>query len=654
MSHAGDPTALTTGEPAHAAPAAPTDSAPAAQAAPAVADDTDDNRGNLVAADAPDDNVGNTVAAAPKPADDEEDGPAPGNELHPAPKAAARPQGEGGERGKKRRGKKPEGAEGTAAPRERGERGERNGQGHKGAAADAQHRAFKVGDKVRAKILSLGQGGALCDLWGKEKGVLDLRELAEDMAEAGEGDAVDVVVLQDGVRGGNLVVTRDPSRAERGRELIAQAFNAGEPIEALVTGFNKGGLELDVSGVRGFCPSSQVDVRIPNQADLQALVLRREPFKVMQIVDGGREVVLSRRALREGAVRARAEEAIKSLKVGDRVTGRVVSVRDHGIFLDLGGVEGRIQLGEMSHDRGARPQDIAKVGDELEALVLRIDIPTPAAEAPAAEGLATEAPAEAAPAESTEAPAAEGEARGKGRDRDRDRKKARPSRQPEGTPRVELSRRAIEPDPWGEVNKKYRIGSLHKGKVARMQPFGAFIELERGVDGLLHVSEIGDKRINHPNEVLQEGQEVLVRVAKIDKGQRRIALSLVPEGVTEEDLKASVQPRVGLVTMAKIVEHDAIGVWAQLHNTVGKIGRGLIPPPESAQPRGTDLKKAIPVGSDVKVKVVELDRGRLKLSIRAAHQDEERQAYRAYQAHANSTTVGTSLADKLKKLNLPK
>ncbi len=674
MSHAGDSTALPTGEPDPAAPAAPTDPAPVAAVAPAVADDdADDNRGNTAAPEL-DDNRGNIVAA-PEAAPDEDEGPAPGNELHPAPKAA-RPQGASGPQGpqgegRKRREKKPraEGqgeANGAARPQGGG-----GGHGAKGNP-DAQHRAFKVGDKVRAKIVTLGQGGALCDLWGKETGVLDLRELADDMPDAAEGDAVDVVVVQDGVRGGNLVVTRDPSRAERGRELIAQAFNAGEPIEALVTGFNKGGLELDVSGVRGFCPSSQVDVRIPNQHDLQALVLRREPFKVMQVVDGGREVVLSRRALRESSVREMAAEAIKNLKVGDRVTGRVVSVRDHGIFLDLGGVEGRIQLGEISHDRGARPQDIAKVGDELEALVLRIDIPTPApaepaaAEPAAAEPAGAEAPAEgaeAAASEGAEPAAAEGaepaaEARGpkgrEGRDRDRDRKKARPTRLPEGTPRVELSRRAIEPDPWAEVNKKYRIGSLHRGKVARMQPFGAFIELERGVDGLMHVSEIGDKRINHPNEVLKEGQEVFVRVTKIDKGQRRIALSMVPEGVTEEDLKGSVQPRVGLVTMAKIVEHDAIGVWAQLHNTVGKLGRGLIPPPESAQPRGTDLKKAIPVGSDVKVKVIELDRGRLKLSIRAAHQDEERQAYRAYQAHANTTTVGTSLADKLKKLVLPK
>jgi small subunit ribosomal protein S1 len=365
-------------------------------------------------------------------------------------------------------------------------------------------------------------------------------------------------------------------------------------------------------------------------------VLRREPFKVMQIVDGGREVVLSRRALREGAVRERAEEAIKSLKVGDRVTGRVVSVRDHGIFVDLGGVEGRIQLGEMSHDRGARPQDIAKVGDEIEALVLRIDIPTPAAEAPAAEGLATEAPAEAAEAPPrTEAPAAEGEARGEGR-RDRDRKKARPSRQPEGTPRVELSRRAVEPDPWGDVHKRYPHRQPAQGQGG---PDAALRRLHRaraGVDGLLHVSEIGDKRINHPNEVLQEGQEVTVRVAKIDRASaaspsprargrhrgRPQGLGAAPCGHRHhgQDRRARRHRRVG---------PDSTTPWA-------RSGARLIPPPDSAQPRGTDLKKAIPVGSDVKVKIVELDRGRLKLSIRAALQDEERQAYRAYQQQANS------------------
>jgi small subunit ribosomal protein S1 len=231
-------------------------------------------------------------------------------------------------------------------------------------------------------------------------------------------------------------------------------------------------------------------------------------------------------------------------------------------------------------------------------------------------------------------------------------KRPRFSRLPEGTPRVELSRRAVEKDPWSDVPRRYPVHSVHKGKVARMQPFGAFVELEKGVDGLLHVSEIGDKRLNHPNEVLKDHQEVNVRELKIDTKARRIALGMLPEGVTEEQLKAAPQLRVGLVAMAKVVEHDSAGIWAQLNDAFGKNGRGIILPADSNIPKGQDLRKALPVGKEVRVKVVELDRGRLRLSIRAVLQDEERAAYRAYQQQATSTTVGTSLADKLKKLNL--
>ncbi len=522
--------------------------------------------------------------------------------------------------------------------------------------AGPAHRAFKIGDKVRARVLSVGTGGVLCDLWGKEKGVLDLRELAVDNPEPKVGDAVEVIVLQDGARGGFLVVTRDPRRAEQGREAASNAFNAGEPVEGLVTGLNKGGLEVDVGGVRAFCPSSQVDVRLPSQTELQNLVLSRELFRITSVIEGGREIVVSRRMLREGAVRERAEAAAANFKVGDRVKGIVVSVREHGIYVDLGGIEGRIQLQELSHDRGTRPQDVARVGDEIEAEVLRIDIPpAPNPEEAAAATDAAAAPVTDAPAEETHEAAAEAPAEGAEGSADaagRDRRKPRFSRRPEGTPRVELSRRRVEPDPWSDLHVRFPIGSVHKGKVARMQPFGAFVELEKGVDGLLHVSEIGDRRIEHPNEVLKDGQEITVRVTKIDRGQRRIGLAMLPEGVTAEQLKQSVQPRVGLVTTAKIVEHESFGVFAQLDNTVGKVGRGLIMPQDSNQPRGTDLKKALPIGSEVKVKVVEVERGRLKLSIRAAIHDEERQAYRAYQQQANATTVGVSLADKLRKLNL--
>lgn len=643
MSHAGDPNAPPPGENEAPTATAPLASVAAVSAAPEASDD-DDNRGNTI-----DPNLKSADADA------EDDGPSPGNELHPAPAAAEGAQGAQGRREKKNRdGKGRDGKDRPArqnAGQNPGQGGGQRPRGDKGGADP--HRSFKVGDKVRAKVVELSPVAVLCDLWGKEKGVLDLRELAPDLAEVQVGDMVDVIVLQDGARGGNLVVTRDAERAQKGKEFVAQAHAAGEPIEALVTGFNKGGLELDVNGVRGFCPASQIDVRMLAQPELQALVLKRELFKIVQITDGGREVVLSRRALREGEVKARAEEAIKAIKIGDVVKGRVVAVRDHGIFLDLGGVEGRIQLTELSHDRGTRPQDVARIGDELEAKVLRIDIPVERPAAPAAEAAPEAAPAETAPAAEAAPATDEASAEG-GRGKRGDKKPQRFSRLPEGTPRVELSRRAVLVDPWQDVHKRYAVGSLHRGKVARMQEFGAFIELEKGVDGLLHVSEIGEKRIKHPNEVLKDAQEVHVRVSKVDRGQRRIALTLVPEGMTEEDLKQSVQPRVGLVTTAKIVEHDAIGVWAQLTGAIGKLGRGLIPPPDTNQPRGADLKKALPVGQEVRVKVVEFDRGRLKLSIRAALQDEERQAYRAYQASANATTVGTSLADKLKKLSLSK
>jgi small subunit ribosomal protein S1 len=588
-------------------------------------------------------------AADGEPADGEEGPeaggaePDPGNAINdPNKKKRRRKKGRGA-------GQSAEGAGNQGAPSS----GNGNYPTHNNGPA---HRAFKIGDKVRARVLEIGNGGVLCDLWGKEKGVLDLRELQVDNPEPKAGDAVEVIVLQDGARGGYLVVTRDLARAERGREMAAQAYNANEPVEGLVTGLNKGGLEVDVSGVRAFCPSSQVDVRLPSLPELQAMVLSRELFRVTSMIEGGRELVVSRRALREGEVRERAEQAAANLKVGDRVKGVVVSVRDHGIYVDLGGIEGRIQLQEISHDRGARPHDVARVGDEIEALVLRIDIPAPApktaeaeaaAGAPATEG--AEAPAEGAAEMTTEA--AGDESRDRGGDRDR-AKKARFSRRPEGTPRVELSRRAIEVDPWSDVHKRFPIGTVHKGKVARMQPFGAFVELEKGLDGLLHVSEIGDRRIEHPNEVLKDGQDVTVRVTKIDRQAKRIGLALLPEGVTEDQLKQSVQPRPGMITTAKIVEHESFGVFAQLENTVGKVGRGLIMPQDSNVPRGGDLRKAFPIGMEVKVKIVEIERGRLKLSIKAAIHDEERQAYRAYQQQSNSTTVGVSLADKLRKLNL--
>lgn len=548
-------------------------------------------------------------------------------------------------------------------------RGKKNGDGAsaEGAAAPAQDvRKFKAGDALRARIVEIGESSATVDLWGKEQGTIDLKELLElgekEGAPKAVGDSIDVTVIHDGMRGGSVVVSCDPDRVQKGRAKVKEAFESGAVIEGLVTGMNKGGLEVDVFGVRGFCPSSQIDVRFPPTVSPKSLVGQKIEFKVTSIVDDGKEAIVSRRALMEASVRARAEELKSQIKPGDLVKGTVISVKEYGVFLDLNGIEGLIHLTEMSHNRSARPSDLFKVGDEVEAKVLKITAgdPVPAVGEKAEKSEKseksekTDAPAEAAetPAATAEgAEAAPAEGANKNKDNNKKDRRDREKRRDPGPalPRVMLSRKAVEKDPWEDAHKQYPPGSVHTGKVARMQPFGAFIELSSGLDGLLHVSELGQgRRIENPEEILSMGQSVTVKVEKVDRGQRRIALSLLPDGMTKEQLATAVTVRVGMIGKAKVVGHEGPGLHAEIEGAFGKFAKGYVHEKDSAQPRGADLKKALPVGTIINVKVVEIERGRVKLSIKDAARDEERQAYKAYQREANKTTVGTSLADKLR------
>ena len=598
-----------------------------------------------------------------------------------------------GTKKKRRRGKKSRksdgaGAEGAAV----GEKSADKEKSHKHSGADT-HRAFHVGDQLRGRILEVGDAAVLVDLWGKEQAVIDRAEFAEAGAtatpenpapELAAGEVFDVFVVQDGARGGSVVVTLDMRRGERARAAVQHAFETNEAIAGLVTGVNRGGLEVDLSGMRAFCPSSQIDPRYPPPVAPRKLVLTRQTFKVTSIVDDGREAIVSRRSTVEAELRARAEEARGRIVIGSTVEGKVTSVREYGVFVDLDGIEGVIHVTELTHLRGLRPSEIVKVGDVIQAKVLKVtggsqrpadDKEQPAApaasestdegegeaitaaekaieqhgeesEAAAAASEETAGDTEPVDAGSTETnPATEGTKKPPAK---KDRKRVRP--EVLTLPRVVLSRRAIEPDPWAEMDKRFPQGSVLVGKVVRMQPFGAFVELAPGIDGLLHVSELGDgKRLEHPNEVLKDGQTITVRVQRVDRGAHRIALGLLPDGVTEEQMRSAVVPKVNGVYKAHVVELENSGVvWAQIDGAIGKTGKGVIPPNESNQPRGTDMRRVYPVGTEVTVKVLEMDRGRLRLSIRAALHDEERQAYRAYQKQASAKTVGVSLADKLR------
>lgn len=400
------------------------------------------------------------------------------------------------------------------------------------------------------------------------------------------------LVHNDGGRGGLVVLTHHPKRVSKSKPVVAEASKSGALVFGLVTGTIKGGVEVDVDGLRAFAPASHVDLR-PG-ADLSHLVGKRLPFAVTQYAKRGRDVVLSRRSMLESEAKEKREEALKKLEMGSVVDGVVRTVVPFGAFVDVGGVEGLVPLSEMSHNRADQPKDVFKVGEPARVKILRVD------------------------------------EKGK----------------------LWLSRKAAIEDPWGQVAQKYAVGSRHKGKVARLQPFGAFIELEPGIDGLIRAADLSVKRIEHPQEVVKVGDEIDVVVAHVDPKQHRIALHPAPTGEAANETPQRVQ--LHKTVKVVVVNVEQAGLTVRVLGATGRNARGFISASATATPRGTELRKLFPVGKELEAKIIEHDprRGELKLSIKALNEETERNAYQQYRAQVKREAKFGTLADLLAKRNI--
>ncbi len=397
------------------------------------------------------------------------------------------------------------------------------------------------------------------------------------------------VVHNDGARGGLVVLTHHPKRLEKAKGLVEKASVEKTTILGLVTGVIKGGIEVDVDGLRAFAPGSHVDLRLG--ADLSHLVAKRLPFYVTQYAKRGRDVVLSRRAMLEDESRKARSEALAKLKVGEEIEGIVRSVVPFGAFVDVGGVEGLVPLQEMSHNRGDGPSDVFKAGEPTRVVVTKID--------------------------------------DKGK--------------------IWLSHKATIPDPWQQVAQKYATGTRHAGKVVRLQPFGAFIELEPGVDGLLHTQDLSVKRIDTPDEVVKVGDAIEVTVAHVDPSDHKIALHPALQGDAANEAPQKVAPHKPV--KAKIVAIESGGLVVRLLGVTGRNARGYVTSAGTGTPRGTELRKAFKVDQLIDAKVIEMDprRGEVKLSIKALSEDQERSAYQQYRQQLKAEarfTFGDLLAKK--------
>jgi small subunit ribosomal protein S1 len=453
---------------------------------------------------------------------------------------------------------------------------------------------FSRGEKVRGRVIGVNDEWIFLDLGAKGEGIVTATELKGGAEERSVviGDWLDAYFLGD--EDGEIRLTTRITGADASRNLLEEAFEAKIPVEGSVQKEIKGGFEVLVGGNRCFCPYSQMDLF---RQDAATYVGQTLSFLIADFQEGGRNIVLSRRQLLEAERRQRYEELRATLEVGTRVTGVVRAIEAFGAFVDLGGVDALIPNAELSWGRGADPREVVTLGQKVEAQVVELDW---------------------------------------------DRK------------RIALSLKRLTPDPWSHIHELLREEQVMIGRVATLAQYGAFVEILPGIDGLLHVSRLSlGKRINHPREVLKEGDQISVRIDSIDAEQRRLTLSLETSGEQETPSQGSTRPEtsisVGSVVTARVEAVKLFGVLARLPD--GRIG--LIPVAELLMSQKAALRRHYKQDQPITVQILEITEGgkRLRLSERAAKEAGEASQVAEYLTESRGSKhagLGT-LGDLLKK-----
>jgi small subunit ribosomal protein S1 len=467
-------------------------------------------------------------------------------------------------------------------------------------------KSFDEGETVSGTVVSLGQDVAFVDVGGKGEATIDMEELrdADGELDVQVGDVVQAVVVS--TKGG-LRLSYKLARGAASRQRLHDAYAARLPVEGRVEKSIKGGFEVRIGGQRAFCPISQIDNAFTEDPSIHEGQVYT--FRIIEIKDDGKDLVVSRRALLEEEEQLRAEEVRATIVPGADLPGRVASVRAYGAFVDLGGgIQGLLHVSEMGWSRVSDPAQIVQPGDEITVRVLRVD-----------------------------------DEQGK----------------------ISLGLKQLQADPWTKIEGTHAVGQVLTGRVTRLADFGAFIELSPGIEGLAHVSTFPPSgRRDAWKESAQPGAEVAVEVLSIDAGRKRIGVCVLEEGSVRAQSAASGAPvpersdRPEIVPGARLIgkveRHESYGVFVFL--APGRTG--LVPAAETGVDRGGDLRKAFPVGSDLEVVVLEVEPGgrRISLSHKAVHEAEERreaQAYEERQEQGQGEGLG-SLADQLRNAMKPK
>ena len=462
--------------------------------------------------------------------------------------------------------------------------------------ASIKAKRIEKGQIVEGTVVAIGSEVAFVDVGGKGEATIAIDELkdADGDIEVAVGDRVQAMVVS---TAGGLVLSRKLARGAVTDRQLEDAFHTGLPVEGRVERAVKGGYEVRIGRMRAFCPFSQIDTVRTEPSAHEGRVYE---FRITEYKEGGRNLIVSRRALLEEKQQADAAAIRQSIAEGAVLKGRVTTVREFGAFVDLGGgVQGLLHVSEMGWSRITDPSQVVRPGDEIEVKVLAVD---------------------------------------------------------EARQKISLGLKQLTADPWSRVEDTYQVGQVCTGRVTRVTDFGAFVELEPGVEALAHASTFAPTgRTDDWSKAMTRGTTGAFEILSLEPERKRIGVALVPEGTARASSAASPRAEIapGARLTGKVERHEKFGVFVFL----GPGRTGLIPMSETGVAREGDVTKAFPVGADVEVVVLEVDPAgrRIRLSVKAIQDAQEAEELREYSERQSGRSEGFgSLADKLRGALAPR
>jgi len=415
------------------------------------------------------------------------------------------------------------------------------------------------GSVVKGKVIAIEAGQAIIDVGYKMEGRVDIKEFANpgEAPEIAVGDVVEVFLDRVENAHGEASISRDKARREAAWDKLEKAYADEAKVEGAIFGRVKGGFTVDLGGAVAFLPGSQVDVRPVRDAG--PLMGLKQPFQILKMDRRRGNIVVSRRAILEESRAEQRAEVIANITEGDAVDGVVKNITEYGAFVDLGGVDGLLHVTDMAWRRVNHPSEIVQIGETVKVQIIKIN---------------------------------------------------------KETHRISLGMKQLQDDPWDAVEAKYSLGTTHQGRVTNITDYGAFVELEAGVEGLVHVSEMSWTKKNvHPGKIVSTSQEVEVMVLEIDSAKRRVSLGLKQTMRNPWEVFAEANP-VGQNVEGEVKNITEFGLFIGLENDID----GMVHLSDlSWDQRGEDAIQDFRKGDTVKAVVTEVDveKERISLSVKA-------------------------------------